>query len=86
MYRRAPRRTRIAALAGAGSNNGFWLQETDSVLNGNGQLILGTIAGNSFNSLTISNGGGVTVQKDIFIGNNATASYNSVLVTGAAPA
>ena len=44
---------------------------------------MGNQAGNSFNSLTITNGGGVTAQKDIFLGNNATASYNSVLVTGA---
>jgi autotransporter-associated beta strand protein/T5SS/PEP-CTERM-associated repeat protein len=73
----------IGAVTGGGSNNWVLVTGTNSACNASGQLILGAQAGCSFNSLIITNGGGVTAQKDIFLGNNATAANNSVLVTGA---
>ncbi len=72
----------IGAVAGGGSNNWVLVTGPGSVCNHNGQLLLGLVAGNSFNSLTISNGGGVTAQKDIILGNTAGAGNNSVVVTG----
>ena len=73
----------LAPWPAAVATTGFWSQDPGSACNLNGQLLLGNAAGCSFNSLTITNGGGVTAQKDIILGNTAGAGNNSVLVTGA---